>query len=87
MNRMKTAIAIIWVASSGLPMLARAAATDKYHVTDAERAACEGDAISLCSVADQDEDKLLECMKSNRSNLSAGCLTVFDAGLRRRGLQ
>ena len=60
------------------------AAEDKYHITPEEQAACQDDATVLCSYAYPDEDKLLECMRKNRSQLSEVCLRVFDAGLRRR---
>ena len=39
----------------------KADAEGKYQVTDAERAACEGDALNLCSAAYPDEDALLAC--------------------------
>ena len=64
-----------------------AAGGDKFHVTQAEEAACGADAISLCSTAMDDEDKLLFCMKTNRASLTSLCKATFDAGLRRRGLQ
>jgi hypothetical protein len=62
------------------------AGVDKYSITDGERAACEADAMSLCSGAGQDEDKLIICMKINKASLTSGCRPVFDEGLRRRGL-
>lgn len=73
----------------GLAVLCSAAiapAEGKYQVTDAERAACEGDAISLCSAAYPDEDAMLACMKVNLTKLTTGCRPVFMEGLRRRGL-
>ncbi len=57
---------------------------DKYQITDAERAACEGDAVEYCSMAYPDEDALLTCMKSVRMQLTQSCRSVFEAGLRRR---
>ena len=70
------------------PFSARADAIEnKYQVTDAEKAACGSDAVSLCGDAGEDEDKLLACMKGKRADLSAGCRPVFDEGLRRRGLR
>lgn len=62
------------------------AAENKYHITPEEQAACQDDATVLCSYAYPDEDKLLECMRKNRSQLSEVCLRAFDAGLRRRHL-
>jgi hypothetical protein len=59
---------------------------DKYHVTNAERAACSEDAVRLCSAAYPDEDALIACMKANRSQLSNACMVAFDAGIHRRHL-
>ena len=66
--------------------ISAAHATDKYHVTQEERAACTDDAARLCSSAYPDEDKLLACLKMNRESLSSICLVAFDAGLKRRHL-
>ena len=44
------------------------------------------DAMRLCADAYTDERRLLACMKANRSLLGAGCLTVADAGVKRRHL-
>lgn len=63
-----------------------AAASDKYHVTEQEKAACTADAARLCLSAYPNEDALLACMKQNRSSLSPTCLVAFDAGVRRRHL-
>ena len=62
------------------------AASDPYHITSGEKAACTEDAIRLCSGAYPDERKLLSCMAANRSSLTDSCLVVFDAGLKRRRL-
>ena len=59
---------------------------DPYHLTENEKAACTDDAERLCANAYPDEKKLLACMKTNRSSLSATCLPVFDAGMKRRHL-
>ena len=60
------------------------AVENKYHITPEEQAACQADVTVLCSYAFPDEDKLLDCMRKNRSQLSEVCLHAFDAGLRRR---
>ena len=62
------------------------AAIDKFHITDAEKAACQQDAITLCSMAYPNEDRLLSCMRQNRPQLTPTCLVTFDAGLKRRHL-
>ena len=56
----------------------------KFNVTPKEKAACMQDAVRLCIQAYPDEDALISCMRTNRANLSPNCLTVFDAGLKRR---
>lgn len=76
---------LVGIVTLTLPLQA-AAIENKYHVTDAEQSACSADAISLCGDVGQDEDKLLACMKANRTGLSAGCRPVFEQGLRQRGL-
>ena len=63
-----------------------AAQADKFHVTAEEKAACSDDAARFCSNAYPDEDKLLSCMKVNRTALSANCLVAFDTGVKRRHL-
>lgn len=63
-----------------------AAQDDGFHITAAEKAACTSDAIRFCAYTYPSEGRLLVCMRSNRSNLSASCRPVFEAGLRRRGL-
>jgi len=52
--------------------------------TQEQRAACEGDAMRLCSAHVPDVQKITACMSRNRRNLSAGCRAVFDGGSKRR---
>ena len=61
-------------------------ADDKYHITDAEKAACTLDAMRLCSGTYPNEDGLLSCMMRYHSSLSTTCRVAFDAGVRRRRL-
>lgn len=63
-----------------------AAANDRFHVTDAEKAACTSDAVRFCYGTYPDELKLLSCMKQNRTVLSETCRVAFDAGVKRRRL-
>ena len=58
----------------------------KYQITEAERAACQGDAVMLCSATFPDQDLLLACMRAHQDSLSSLCRTTFRAGLRRRHL-
>ena len=69
-----------------LPAFAAQDAADPYRLTEPEKAACTGDALRLCAETYPDERKLLACLKANRSSLSAECLPVFDAGIKRRRL-
>ena len=59
---------------------------DKYHVTQAEKAACTSDAMRLCSQTYPDEDRLFVCLKQNRDSLTQACRVAFDAGVKRRRL-
>ena len=52
--------------------------------TQEQRAACEGDAMRLCSAHVPDVQKITACMSRNRRNLSSGCRAVFDGGSKRR---
>ncbi len=61
-------------------------AGDKYNITPKEHEACDGDAERLCSAAYPDPDKLIDCMKSNKTNLTAACRSTFEAGMRKRHL-
>ena len=79
-------LTIIFGALSILGISAPAGISDPFHVTDEEKAACTQDATRLCISAYPDEDKLLSCMKENRSALSPACLKAFDAGVKRRHL-
>ena len=71
---------VILVAHADAP----ATPQNKYHVTAKEKAACTEDAVRLCIQVYPDEDKLISCMRSNRSDLSESCRVVFDEGLKRR---
>ena len=82
----KVFLGIFIVLMSGSILPARAL-DDPYKVTDQERAACGGDAFSLCRDAYPDETKLLACLKVNRRSLSPVCRPVFEAGLRSRNLR
>ena len=63
------------------------AQADKYHVTTAEKLACISYAERFCIAAYPDEDKLVGCMRANRTALSDECGAAFDTGMKRRGLR
>ena len=52
--------------------------------TPQQRAACEGDAMRLCSEHVPDVNRITSCLSRNRSNLSAACRAVFDGSAKRR---
>lgn len=62
------------------------AQSDEFHISNAEKAACTGDAERLCFSSYPDERKLLACFHENIASLSPQCATVFKAGLKSRGL-
>ena len=80
---MRKALVAMLVAATFSPHGSRAA-PDKYNVTPEEHAACDDDAARLCSDAYPDEDKLIACMRINRSDLSRACRPVFESGMRKR---
>ena len=83
MKRNLTALAMLLAWMAPLPATASA---DKYAITAEEHAACDGDAISLCSNVDRDAYSLIGCMKSNREQLSPMCRTAFTSWMRKRHL-
>lgn len=83
---MKYAFVALIAAAAFHVSAAASAAADKYHVTAEEHVACDGDVISLCGTEFPDQDKVIGCMRVKLNRLSAACLTVFKAGMRRRHL-
>jgi len=55
-----------------------AGASAGFRPTAAQRAACTGDAYSLCSFAIPNMDRILACLSSKKSQLSPGCRAQFD---------
>ena len=83
MRHARIPLALLGILTSSVVALAQ---TDTYKITDAEKAACTGDAMRLCASAYPSESKLLACMIANKGSLTPTCLTVFNAGLKRRHL-
>lgn len=52
----------------------------EFKPTAAQRSACMGDAMSLCSSVLMSMDRVLSCLSSKRSQLSTGCRTQFEKG-------
>lgn len=46
--------------------------------------ACTGDALRFCPQSVLDEEAVAACMKVHRSQLSPGCRSVFDEGMRQK---
>jgi hypothetical protein len=67
-----------------LALMAALAPSPAAAYTADQRAACEGDAMRLCSAYVKDINHITACMKRNRRNLSAGCRAVFEGGSKRR---
>ena len=57
------------------------------EVSQEEISACGADVQRLCSSEFPDETKVIACIRAKRSALSPGCIPVFKAGLKRRGLK
>jgi hypothetical protein len=55
-----------------------AAAQNAY--TQEEQDACTGDAFRLCSEAIPDVDRITECLKVRRVELSPPCARMFEPG-------
>ena len=53
--------------------------------TPEQRAACEGDAMRLCSQFVPDVQRITACMQQNRRYLSPRCRAVFGASRKGRG--
>ena len=55
------------------------AAVAEFKPTAAQRAACGGDAMRLCSAHLANMDRVLGCLTANKSQLSDGCRKAHDA--------
>jgi hypothetical protein len=51
----------------------------EYQVTEEERAACTPDVFRLCSAAVPDVQRIIACMRRERSRLSPACRNVVNA--------
>lgn len=78
-----TRLAVLAVFAS-LAFRSVAAEENKYNITPLEKAACSADALRLCSHTYPDQDKLLDCLRTNIRSLSLVCSVAFKAGLKRR---
>ena len=69
---------------ASLALMAVLAPSPAAAYTADQRAACEGDAMRLCSAYVKDINQIKACMSRNRRNLSASCRAVFEGGSKRR---
>jgi hypothetical protein len=60
------------------------AGVSAQHWTEQQRAACEGDAMRLCSEYVPDVQRVTACMQQKRRYVSAGCRAVMMGGRRKR---
>lgn len=63
-----------------LVSVAPTAAFAEFKPTAAQRSACMGDAMSLCSSVLMNVDRVLSCLSAKKSQLSSGCRSQFEAG-------
>lgn len=45
-----------------------------------QRRACEADAMSLCSAEIPDRDRIGQCLRAKRQQVSADCRVILDGG-------
>jgi len=58
-----------------------AAGAAHAQVSEAEqRQACEADAMALCSAEIPDRQRIGQCLRAKRQQISADCRTVLDGG-------
>ena len=69
---------------ASLALAALLAPSPAAAYTEQQRAACEGDAMRLCSAHVPDVDRITACMKANHRHLSAACRAVFGGTAKRR---
>jgi hypothetical protein len=52
-----------------------------FRGTPEQRLACTSDAFRLCAIYIPDGGKVEACLRSRKSNLSAGCRSVFSQNI------
>jgi Cysteine rich repeat len=52
----------------------------EYRGTQEQQQACTPDVMRLCADSVPDVNRIVSCLRRNRSNLSAPCGAVFGAG-------
>jgi hypothetical protein len=82
-GRLSKPVILTALVAGTLPALAD---DNKFHVTAYEKAACIVDATRFCRQEFPDQERVLDCMKTNKSKLSSICLGALTAGLKRRNM-
>jgi hypothetical protein len=54
------------------------ASAQEYRGTEQQRVACTPDVFRLCAWEIPDVDRIVTCLRREKSRLSAGCRQVFD---------
>jgi len=84
MNRKQANLSLIVAKWIGMLFIASAVCApaaslaDEIDATASERAACTPDVFRLCSSEIPNVDRIIACMVSKKSSLSAPCKSVFD---------
>ena len=68
-------------AAFGIALATSSTAVHAYKVTEAQRKACTPDVLRLCHADIPHVDKIIACIKTNRSKLSPECEAVVAAAL------
>ena len=75
---------ITWILVFGAMLAPTMASAEITTDTVRQRAqqACYDDVTKLCNADIPDEAKITACMERNKTQLSPGCLKIFNAGIK-----
>jgi hypothetical protein len=65
--------------------LSAISSTSSFAFSDAEKAACQGDAYRICASEIPNISRTVACMVRNKDKVSPGCRAYIDAGLASKG--
>jgi len=66
------------LAMAALLLTGSSALAQEYPGTEQQRAACTPDVFRLCSWEIPNVDRIISCLRREKSQLSAGCRQVFE---------
>ena len=75
-------IEYLLVVVAGLPSTTARADITTDTVRQRAQQACYDDVTKLCNDDIPDEAKITACMERNKTQLSPGCLKIFNAGIK-----